>query len=49
MKDLVSEFLIEDGIGIKSMSYSVNSKLLFCGTSSGTVRIYPFPFTEELM
>jgi hypothetical protein len=48
LEDLVAEFHSTDGVSIQSMIVSRQIKLLFCGTSIGTVRIYPWPFIEEL-
>ncbi len=49
MKELVSEFQVEDGVTIKSLAECTSLKILFCGTNTGTIRIYPFPFKEQIL
>ena len=48
MKDLFCQFPILDGVSITTMTLLSRLKVLFCGTSAGSVRIYPFPITEDL-
>lgn len=44
----MSEFPILDGVCIKTMTLFSRLKLLFCGTSDGNIRVYPFPITEDI-
>ena len=46
---MVSEFKDDNDVTIKSLTLSTNLKSIICGTNKGTIRIYPFPLTEELM
>lgn len=49
MEDLIVEFPMTDGVIIHSLHISRLLKLLFCGTSIGTIRVYPWPLIEEAL
>ena len=48
LEEMVVEFDSPDGVFIHSLIISRVMKLLFCGTSKGTIRIYPWPFIDEM-
>jgi hypothetical protein len=47
MNELVVDFPLNDSTIINSLHISRMLKLLFCGTSNGTIRVYTWPLSEE--
>lgn len=49
MEELIVSLPLQDATTIQSLLISRQLNLLFCGTSIGTIRIYPWPWHEELL